>query len=150
MTPKHAFIARLAINLKLRMEDRLQFLHIDYRCSLCTVTGETTLTCFWNAFSANQFGKKYVHGWVLGDLRSMSTLQNAMKWIKKESRGTTWRSEAKCIALVTTVFHIWMASNSLIFADLRLDNDSIVRLIKTHIYNVTNVLIQYESFSLGL
>lgn len=129
VTPKHAFIAWLAINSKLFTKDRLQFLQIDCRCSLCTLTCETTAHLFFEcSFSQLIWGE--ISAWV-GLRRSMFTLQSAMKWIKKESGGTTSHSKAKCVALVTTIYHIWTTKNRLIFENLRSHDDSIIRQIKT-------------------
>lgn len=139
--------------MKLLTRDRLHFLEIDPKCCLCAHMDESTEHLFFSCSFTRSVWER-IRAWV-GLRRAMSTLHIVMKWIKKESRGTSWHNKAKRIALVSTVYHIWMARNKMIFEDLIPHVDSIVRRIKTHIYNVLfslypNVLFQYESLAVGL
>lgn len=83
----------------------------------------------------------------------MSTLAIALKWMKKENRGTSWLSKAKRVALASTVYYIWLTRNRMIFEDLLANLDSIAKRIKTHVYKVMftlypDVLIIFESLAM--
>lgn len=87
VTPKHAFIGWLAIKNKLLTKDRLVFLQIDRRCSFYTHFSKSTAHLFFDC-SFSRAVWDVIRVWV-GIKRLMSTLRSALKWIKKEGRGTT-------------------------------------------------------------
>lgn len=45
----------------------------------------------------------------------MSTISNALKWLKKEARGTSLKMTANKMTFACTVYHIWSACNRNIF-----------------------------------
>ncbi|KAK6140954.1 hypothetical protein DH2020_025301 [Rehmannia glutinosa] len=87
--------------------------------------------------------------------RAMSTIKSALKYIKKEARGTSWQSRAKRSAVACTVYHIWTARNRRLFEGTIVTSDGIIREIKTQVYKIMfslypHVLGQYEHLALGL
>lgn len=68
--------------------------------------------------------------------RAMSTLESGVKWLKKESKGGSWRQKAKRVAFASTVYHIWKARNKQIFEGLHPSEQGIIRQIKYHVYSV--------------
>jgi len=64
----------------------------------------------------------------------MSTISSALKWIKKEARGSSGRAKAKKVALACTVYHIWNARNRRMFEGQVQQVEPIVFKIKLHIY----------------
>ncbi|XP_022895208.1 uncharacterized protein LOC111409387 [Olea europaea var. sylvestris] len=153
ITPKHSFLLWLAAQSKLLTKDKLLFLDIDRRCVFCRLFEETCDHLFFKcSFTSSLWGS--IRSW-LGITRSMSTLAIALKWMKKENRGTSWLTKTKRVALASTVYYIWLTRNRMIFEDLPADLDSIARRIKTHVYKVMftlypDVLILYESLAMEL
>ncbi|XP_022860943.1 uncharacterized protein LOC111381398 [Olea europaea var. sylvestris] len=144
---------RLAAQSKLLTKDKLLFLDIDRRCVFCGLFEETCDHLFFKcSFTSSLWGS--IRRW-LGITRSMSTLAIALKWMKKENRGTSWLTKTKRVALASTVYYIWLTRNRKIFEDLPADLDSIARRIKTHVYKVMftlypDILILYESLAMEL
>ncbi|XP_022855080.1 uncharacterized protein LOC111376355, partial [Olea europaea var. sylvestris] len=138
---------------KLLTKDKLLYLDIDRKCIFCGGFEETCEHLFFKcSFTSSLWGS--IRRW-LGITRSMTTLAMALKWLKKEARGTSWLSKAKRVALATKVYYIWLTRNRKLFEDLSYDLDSIVRRIKTHVYKVMftlypDVLILYESLAMEL
>lgn len=128
-------------------------LDIDRTCILCWSQVKTCqhlffqcaiTSCIWHV----------IRKW-LGIRRSMTTLPSTLKWMKKEAQGTSWQSKAKKIALAHTVYQTQMTRNRKIFEDLKSHIDSIVKLIKTHVYKIMfsfnyNILIHFKSLTLSL
>ena len=113
ITPKYAFILWVCAKSKLQTKDRLHYLDIDSMCPLCRAGEESVQHLFFQCtFSATVWG--HIRAW-LGISRAMSTIASALKWIKKEGWGTSWRSKMKRIALAYSVFQIWNAWNRMIF-----------------------------------
>lgn len=111
--PKHGFTLWLGMKSKLLTKDNLQFLDIDRTCSLCGASEETHQHLFFQCeISSRIWGQ--IKDWM-GLRRSMSTLASALKWLKKEARGSPWQSKAKRVALACTVYYIRSALNRLIF-----------------------------------
>lgn len=76
-----------------------------------------------------------VKAWI-GLRRSMSTLDSAAKWLKKEVRGSSWQAKAKRIAFACTVYQIWMNRNKKLFEGSCLSAQGSIHLIKTHVYRI--------------
>lgn len=66
----------------------------------------------------------------------MNTLKGALKWLKKEARGRSWKSKAKRVGLAATVYYIWRARNEKIFEETMRSQDELIHLIKIHVYKV--------------
>ncbi|KAL3628266.1 hypothetical protein CASFOL_027312 [Castilleja foliolosa] len=138
ITPKHAFCLWLAIKGKLLTKDRLSFLSIDKHCVLCNRVDESATHLFFSCpFSMRVW--ECIRDW-LGISRSMTTLASALKWIKKEARGTSTLSKAKRIALASTVYHIWNARNRMCFEDEVPNLVGYCVKIKSHVYSVIYTL----------
>ena len=134
ITPKHSFIVWLAVKSKLLTRDKLIYLDINRACAFCDAAEESNEHLFFRC----QFGAaiwEHVKSW-LGMHRAMSTIQSTLRWLKKEARGTSWRSKAKYIAFSCTVYYIWNARNRCIFEGQCPSVTDIVSKIKTHVYRV--------------
>jgi hypothetical protein len=109
--PKYSFTLWLAIINKLLTRDRLPFLIEDTSCPLCRSGVESHHHLF--------FSCPFVHSvWTatrawLGIRRSMSTL--ALKWFKKEARGTQIGTKVRKVALACMVHRIWRVRNQAVF-----------------------------------
>ncbi|XP_022878613.1 uncharacterized protein LOC111396409 [Olea europaea var. sylvestris] len=123
ITPKHAFILWLGAQSKLLTKYRLPYLDIDKNCVFCERHLETGQHLFFQCSFASSIWMK-IKVWT-GIRRSMTTIPSALKWMKKEARGTSWQSKSKSIALASTVYHIWMARNRKVFEEPSPHVDSI-------------------------
>ncbi|KAK4422035.1 hypothetical protein Salat_2154300 [Sesamum alatum] len=93
--------------------DRLAFLQEDPSCSLCINTNEMTKHLFFECpFSACVWSD--IRQW-LGINRRMSTILNAVKWLKKEKTGSSVQNKARLLALACTVYSLWKHRNEVIF-----------------------------------
>ncbi|XP_052203952.1 uncharacterized protein LOC127809227 [Diospyros lotus] len=152
MVPKHAFTLWLAAKAKLLTRDRLLYLDIDRNCALCGTDVETNSHLFFQCpFSKSVWGS--IREW-LGLSRLMSTIPSALKWLKKEARGSSWQAKVKRSALACTVYYLCNTRNRKIFEDNMPCIDSVIRRIKTQVYRVIftlypHVLIQFEALSMG-
>jgi len=132
VTPKHAFTLWLAAQKRLPTKDRLTFLQVDESCAFCVGNKESADHLFFQcSFSAMVW--RCIRDW-LGISRGMSTISSALKWIKKEAKGSSEKAKAKKVALTCTVYHIWHARNMKIFEGQAQKVDSTVFKIKLHIY----------------
>lgn len=132
ITPKHAFILWLGIKGKLNTKNRLVFLDVDQTCAFCSTHNETVQHLFFGCnLSASVWN--CIRGW-LGINRAMTTIDSAIKWLKKEARGTAWFNKAKKIALACTVYHLWTARNAKIFEGQIPQPRVIVHKIQTHVF----------------
>ncbi|KAL2224967.1 UNVERIFIED_CONTAM: hypothetical protein Sindi_2964700 [Sesamum indicum] len=75
--------------------------------------------------SATSFGPASDTGLALS--RTMSTLQSAVKWLKKEKTGSSVQNKARHLALACTVYTLWRHRNESHFRGL---NSLSRRLIK--------------------
>ena len=82
---------------------------------------------------------KCIRDW-LGISRGMLTISSALKWIKKEAKGSSGKAKAKKVALACTVYHIWNARNRKIFEGQTQEVVSTVFKIKLHIYRTVFTL----------
>ena len=132
VTPKHAVTLWLAARRRLATKDRLSFLQMEEHCVLCVGNRESVAHLFF----ACDFSKSIwtrIKAW-LNISRAMSTIDSALKWIKKESRGSGCNAKARCTALACTVYHIWNARNRRIFEGQTMEVEGIVFRIKLHVY----------------
>ena len=148
IAPKHSFVLWLSVRSKLLTKDNVKHIDIDKNCVLCGTAAESIKHLFFDCnFSSNVWNQ--VRIW-LNIKRLMSTLCSALKYLKKEARGTTWHSKVKKVALATTIYQIWTARNRRLFEGLKPTPASVIRQIKTQVYKLMfslypNVLIQFES-----
>ncbi|XP_022897681.1 uncharacterized protein LOC111411376 [Olea europaea var. sylvestris] len=138
ITLKHSFLLWLGAQSKLLAKYKLLFLDIDRMCEFCGHKEEMVHRLFFECSSLRHYGEILL--W-LGIRKSMSTLASALKWLKKETRVTSWLSMAKRIALASTVYYIWLTCNRKIFEDLSPNLDCVVRRIKTHAGRVIGVFL---------
>ena len=139
VTPKHAVTLWLAARRRLATKDRLSFLQMEEHCVLCVGNRESVAHLFF----ACEFSKSiWTHNkaW-LNISRAMSTIDSALKWIKKESRGSGCSAKARCTALACTVYHIWNARNRRIFEGQTMEVEGIVFRIKLHVYRTIYSLL---------
>ena len=132
VTPKHAFTLWLAARKRLPTKDRLSFLQIDDSCVLCLGNRESEAHLFFQcAFSSMVW--THIKEW-LDISRAMSTISSALKWMRKEARGSSCRAKARRLALACTVYHIWNALNRKIFEGHAQEVEATVFKIKLHVY----------------
>ncbi|KAK4342218.1 hypothetical protein RND71_038034 [Anisodus tanguticus] len=89
--------------------DKVQYMDIDKSCPFCGLVDETNAHVFFS-FTTNAYIWLQVKRW-LGITRFMSTIDSALKFIRKEGRGSGWQAKAKRIALASTIYHIWTERN---------------------------------------
>jgi len=132
VAPKHAVTLWLAARGRLPTKDRLAFLQLEQHCVLCQGNSESVAHLFFECVFSKTVWTRIKY-W-LNIHRSMSTIQSALKWIKKESRGSGRNARARCTALACTVYQIWNARNRRIFEDQVMDVEGIVFRIQLHVY----------------
>ena len=66
----------------------------------------------------------------------MTTLKAAVKWIKKEARGTSAQAIAKKVGLACTVYSIWIMRNARMFEGKIIPPADAIRDIKIQVYRV--------------
>jgi len=132
VTPKHSITLWMAARRRLPTKDRLSFLHMQDNCVLCVGNRESVAHLFF----ACEFSKSIwtrIKAW-LNITRAMTTISSALKWIKRESRGSGRNAKARCMALACTVYQIWNARNRRIFEGQVMEVEGIVFRIKLHVY----------------
>ena len=107
---------------------------LDPMCRLCNEREESVTHLFFACCVTGGIWRE-VREW-LGIRRDMSTLRSALKWMKKEARGTGWRKKAMKMALATTVYVIWEARNKLVYEGVNPIPRDIVSSIKTSVYRI--------------
>lgn len=113
LIPKHSFLLWLYARTHILTRDRLLFLDIDRACPFCSVAEESSGHFFFLcSFSGAVWTQ--IKLWF-GISRAMSSILSAIKWLSKEARGSSWIRKVKRIALVCSVYQIWIARNRLIF-----------------------------------
>ena len=132
ITPKHSFTLWLAARKRLPTKDRLLFLQMEEACVLCGGSRESVTHLFFSCAFSNLIWAR-VREW-LGISRAMSTVDSALKWIRRESRGSGRNAKARCMALACTVYHIWNARNRKMFEGQVLEVEVIIFKIKLHVY----------------
>ncbi|KAK6122644.1 hypothetical protein DH2020_043620 [Rehmannia glutinosa] len=126
---KHSFIIWLGIKGMLQTNDRLHYMDIDRNCAFCGTALETLDHIFFQCNMTKQVWIQ-IKKW-LRITRAMNTIKSALKYMKKEARGTSWQSCAKKSAVACTVYHIWTARNRRLFEGTVVTSDGITREIKT-------------------
>lgn len=125
--PKYSFIMWLALRNRLQTKDNLRFLDIDDGCPLCGHGVETANHLFFLCpFSLQVWD--VVRVW-LGLERRTTSIRCAVKWIKRVSRGTRAHSKANQLAIVCTVYHIWLSRNAKVFDNVTGSVQAIVNTI---------------------
>ncbi|KAK6125389.1 hypothetical protein DH2020_040858 [Rehmannia glutinosa] len=89
---------------RLQTKDRLHYMDIDQNCALCGTAPETLDHLFFQCNMTNQVWLQ-IKKWLC-ITRAMTTIKSALKYMKKEARGTSWQSCAKKSAVACTVYHI--------------------------------------------
>ena len=99
--PKTSFILWLALKAKLPTKDRIMYMELDRKCELCGVDLESHGHLFFKcSFSSAVWNQ--IKAW-LGLHCCMSSLASAAKWLKKETKGTSWISKLKRLGFITCV-----------------------------------------------
>ena len=73
---------------------------------------------------------------------------SALKWIRKEARGSSCRAKTRRMALACTVYHIWNARNRRIFEGHAQEVDVTVFKIKLQVYRALFSLFPHECVEL--
>ncbi|KAK6164050.1 hypothetical protein DH2020_000914 [Rehmannia glutinosa] len=91
--PKHSFILWLGIKGRLQTKDRLHYMDIDQNCLYVGLHRKHWITYFFKGNMTNQVWLQ-IKKWLC-ITRAMTTIKSALKYMKKEARGTSWQSCAK-------------------------------------------------------
>ncbi|KAK6136945.1 hypothetical protein DH2020_029306 [Rehmannia glutinosa] len=150
--PKHSFHLWLCKQSRIRTRDRIRWMDVDKLCVFCGTKPETCQHLYFEcAFTRAVWTG--IRGWI-GIDRQMTTFSSAIKWLKKEAKGTSWHSRGQKIAFATTVYQLWNARNRLIFEGEVSHIDLVIHKIKTHVYKVMfslypDVLVHFEKLAMG-
>ncbi|KAL2253455.1 UNVERIFIED_CONTAM: Retrovirus-related Pol polyprotein from type-2 retrotransposable element R2DM [Sesamum indicum] len=132
--PKYSFILWLGMRGRLATRDRLGFLQEEDLCSLCINTKESARHLFFECpFSSFVWSR--IRHWI-GISRTMSTLQSATKWLKKEKIGSSVQNKARHLALACTVYTLWRHRNEVIFEGSTPCPEGLIRFVKVTLYRV--------------
>ncbi|KAL2249650.1 UNVERIFIED_CONTAM: Retrovirus-related Pol polyprotein from type-2 retrotransposable element R2DM [Sesamum indicum] len=132
--PKYSFILWLGLRGRLATRDRLGFLQEEDLCSLCINTKESAKHLFFECPFSNFVWARIRH-WI-GINRTMSTLQSAVKWLKKEKTGSSVQNKARHLALACTVYTLWRQRNEVIFEGSTACPERLINLVKVTLYRV--------------
>ncbi|KAL2230016.1 UNVERIFIED_CONTAM: hypothetical protein Sindi_1596000 [Sesamum indicum] len=103
-------------------------------CSLCINTKESAKHLFFECPFSN-FVWSRIRQW-LGINWTMSTLQSAVKWLKKEKTGSSVQNKARHLALACTVYTLWRQRNEVIFEGSTACPERLINLVKVTLYRV--------------
>jgi hypothetical protein len=73
----------------------------------------------------------------------MSTLASALKWLKKESRGTRIGTKARKVVLVCMIHRLWWTRNQAVFEGKVPCIDSTIFWIQLHVYRNLHTLYPF-------
>ncbi|GAA0165339.1 reverse transcriptase [Lithospermum erythrorhizon] len=133
--PKFSFTLWLSCRKRLATRDSLGFMNLeDVSCVFCRDADESCAHLFFACpFSSAIWN--HIRNW-LGIRRQMSTLESAIKWIKKEHGGKSLHSRAILLAFCIVVHEIWRARNGLVFVHEGTSLDAIVARVKLATYRI--------------
>ncbi|KAL2246258.1 UNVERIFIED_CONTAM: hypothetical protein Sindi_2894000 [Sesamum indicum] len=140
--PKYSFILWLGLRGRLATRDRLGFLQEEDLCSLCINTKESAKHLFFECPFSNFVWSRIRH-W-LGINRTMSTLQSAVKWLKKEKIGSSVQNKARHLALACTVYTLWRHRNEVIFEDSTPCPERLIILVNVTLYRVFGTVFPHS------
>lgn len=130
--PKQSFTLWVGALRRLKTKERLHHSVEDLTCAFCQAPLETQQHLFFECTFSNSVWTD-IRCWI-GIHRAMSTLDSALKWLKKEAKGTSKRAKAKKVALASCVHNIWAARNRLIFEKEKPKPSSLVRKVKEDVF----------------
>ncbi|KAL8062253.1 hypothetical protein ABFX02_02G135400 [Erythranthe guttata] len=145
ITPKHSFILWLGILSRLKTRNRIKHVEVEKSCIFCTEPETVVHLFFGCTFTYNIWS--IIREWM-GFPRAATTLKSALKWLKKEARGSCWRQKAKKVALACTVYQIWSARNRKIFENETPRITEMVRKIKILVYKTVFALFPQSALQI--
>ncbi|XP_011093972.1 uncharacterized protein LOC105173792 [Sesamum indicum] len=148
ISSKYSFILWLGLRGRLATRDRLGFLQEEDLCSLCINTKESAKHLFFEC-PFNNFVWSRIRHW-LGINRTMSILQSAVKWLKKEKTGSSVQNKARHLALACTVYTLWKHRNEVIFEGSTACPERLINLVKVTLYRVLWTLFPHGLTVLNL
>lgn len=98
--PKSSFVLWLGQRGGLLTRERLDFLHIDQTCGFCGLEIETVRHLFFTCPMSRAIWQP-VRAWTRMR-REMNTLEAAVKWLRKEARGTTVPARVRRLSFACT------------------------------------------------
>ncbi|XP_047940943.1 uncharacterized protein LOC125188200 [Salvia hispanica] len=134
ITPKYSFIAWLALRGRLSTRDRITWEDIDATCSLCARDDESADHLFFRCRETWSVWDK-VRDWI-GLRRRPTTIKRAIKWLVRDGRPSRIPQLAGSIALMSTIYYIWIARNSVIMEGKTFDIARVLYQIKTTVYSI--------------
>lgn len=109
MTPKHSFVLWMAAVDRLHTVDRMKYSSFNPKCALCGVVNESRAHLFFQCSFSREVWDA-IRAWM-GISRRPTTMDSALKWLKKDVKGKSWRSKAMRTTLACVVYNIWEARN---------------------------------------
>ncbi|KAL2472026.1 Uncharacterized protein Adt_40162 [Abeliophyllum distichum] len=128
VSPKHYFILWLTVKDKLLAKDKILFLDINSMCSFCINEDETSSHLFFACSFCKDVWNNIRH-WM-SIRRAMTTVASALKWLKKEARGTTWQSKGFRDSLSEALLYKLLAGDYRLLKVLDLNRCSIEKLTR--------------------
>ena len=98
---------------RLLTKERLHDPNLEKTCSLCRAEDESIDHLFFQCLFVRQVWSK-IKRW-LDFHRSLTTHKATVKWVIKEAEGTGIQAKMKKLALASTTYFLWEASNLRIF-----------------------------------
>lgn len=143
--PKFSFTAWLTCRGRLATRDTLGFLELtDDTCPFCQRVPETRQHLFY-ACPTTRAVWDGVRSW-LGVSRQMSTIDSAIKWIKKDYGGGRPVSKMLRLSFCATIYYIWQARNAAVFERNQANPQAILARVKLSTYRVLYRLYPHVQF----
>ncbi|MDV3199971.1 MAG: reverse transcriptase domain-containing protein, partial [Candidatus Phytoplasma australasiaticum] len=108
--PKFSFTTWLCLRGRLPTKDNLHFLQIDGTCTLCGKGMENINHLFFSCDFSKQVWEEVRA--ELGITRCTTSIKSAIKWINRDVLGSRVHSKIGPLAILCTIYHIWLARRS--------------------------------------
>ncbi|GAA0146080.1 reverse transcriptase [Lithospermum erythrorhizon] len=132
--PKFSFTLWLSCRKRLATRDSLSFMNLDdVSCVFCRHADETLPHLFLCPFTSAIWST--IRSW-LGIRRQMTTLESAIKWIKKEHGGKSIHAKAILLDFCILVHEIWRARNGIAFDQEPTSPEAIIAKVKLATYRI--------------
>ncbi|CAH9071145.1 unnamed protein product [Cuscuta europaea] len=140
--PKFSFNVWLAFRNRLPTQDNLSYLNMVNWCDLCKGSLETTPHLFFVCSFVCSIWTK-IRDWI-GITKQMTTLEKAIKWIRKDHEGALIKSKAVRLAFCATIYWVWHTRNAYRFDDITKTEDDVVAKIKHVVYKILYNIYPYD------
>ncbi|VFQ98410.1 unnamed protein product [Cuscuta campestris] len=134
-----------------RLPTKLNLSHVEMEsreCSLCHLDDEDTKHLFFECHVSAQIWNG-VKEWLNLDV-ALSTLNRAIKWLRKYHHAHSNIKKMCRLATFSTVYHIWRLRNGAYFDQTAVDVHSAIQKIKLSVYKVMYRLFPNAPLRLGM